>query len=217
MRAAASYSTHPFQGWEASAAATAFRRPAVALPTARRRPADGHRIRHLRGHRPRGGGQATGPAAAATRRLGYFSGSSGATRSPRQRHHASQRLLAVVPTSRAGPAVRHTVPASPGAPGQGDSPNSMSIRTVTVGLMSARTPTACAALQLRLQWLLHDGCPLWVFQPTADYLAPGPSRAVGRTVNGNVEDRTVNGALSMTRLSTVRRRIRKLQKRRIVN
>ncbi len=30
--------------------------------------------------------------------------------------------------------------------------------------------------------------PLWVFRPTADYLAPGPGRAVGRrnvTVNGN--------------------------------
>jgi len=33
---------------------------------------------------------------------------------------------------------------------------------------------------------------------------PGSGRAVGRTGNGNVEDRTVNGALSVTRLSTVR-------------
>jgi hypothetical protein len=55
-------------------------------------------------------------------------------------------------------------------------------------------------------------CPLWGFRPTTDYRASesGPDRAVGRTVNGNVEDRTVNGVLSVTRLSTIRSRIRTL-------
>jgi hypothetical protein len=53
---------------------------------------------------------------------------------------------------------------------------------------------------------------LWVFRPTTDYRASesGPDRAVGRTVNCNVEDRTVNGILSVARLSTVKSRIRTL-------
>ena len=79
-------------------------------------------------------------------------------------------------------------------------------------------PLGASSALCSLVWLLFSGTTVMVL-PTDDQLPgpaseSGPGRAVGRTVNGNVEpeDRTVNGALSVTRLSTVRSRIRTLYK-----
>jgi hypothetical protein len=67
-----------------------------------------------------------------------------------------------------------------------------------------RWPLGASRAPFTLVWLLFSGTTVMDLPTGGRLPGPGSGRAVGRTGNGHVEDRTVNGALSVTRLSTVR-------------